>query len=98
MPAKQTNHLGAIVATLFTSLVAPMIVSLATYAIKADHSGLDHRDSSPLPQSATVWPELPPPAAVTLLPPTVAQSSPSVNLSHTQTATLARPLIWEPAN
>ncbi len=97
MPAKKTNRLAAVAATAFTSLVAPTLVSLFTSAIKSDGPSRATDKPPPLRQAATVWPDLPPPAVVQLLPPTAAQPSPATAPPEAQPAVLARTLKWHPA-
>ena len=97
MPDKRSNPLAAIAFTLFTSLVAPTLVSLVTISIKADESGRTQRVSSPPTPVATARADSSP-TVVTLLPPTIAPSFSPAAPPLSRTTTSARPLTWRPAN
>jgi hypothetical protein len=73
MPAKQTSRFSAVIATVFTSLIAPTVVSLVTKSIKAeDPSRALANPPPPITRAIIDWP--PPAPTVVLLPPRATHS------------------------
>jgi hypothetical protein len=98
MPAKKTCRLGAITTTLFTSLIAPALVSIFSTAIRTDGSSRVYVKPTLPPQTAIVRPDSPPPV-VKLLPPTTAHPAIASVPSHfTVSASAPRLLTWRPAD
>jgi hypothetical protein len=71
MPAEGRFRLSTIGATVFTTLVAPLAVSLVSNAIKAESTTQVRPAGEPIRPATTGLPDLSQPA-VMLLPPTAA--------------------------
>jgi hypothetical protein len=97
MSTTRTNRLGAIARTLFTSFVAPLLVSFVISATKTDDRSWAHRESSSPSQSALISPQLAPPVAAALAPPMTVNSPSSAPLGP-DPMPQSRQLVWQPAN